>query len=151
MQVNVAHSADVTVELEDHTIRPSQLFVKKSASSSNINETKFNGALQKTATNPIAAAHSLSSNAGWVMHVTCSCLFCKHNIVYMLSYNNHIMFNCGSRQPAELKGYVQMSSAGSVRPSKSLGDIASAGEDEQDTGIYVEPDRTGAALLLQAE
>ena len=72
MQVNVAHSADVTVELEDHTIRPSQLFVKKSASSSNINETKFNGALQRTATNPTAVAHSLSSNAGWVMHVTCS-------------------------------------------------------------------------------
>lgn len=61
------------------------------------------------------------------------------------------MLNCGSRQPPELKGYVQMSSAGSVRPSKSLGDIASGGEDEQDTGIYVEPDRTGAALLIQAE
>ena len=54
-----------------------------------------------------------------------------------------------SRQP--LEGYVQMSSAGSVHPSKSLGDIASAGEEEQDTGIYVEPDRTGAALLMQAE
>ena len=49
-------------------------------------------------------------------------------------------------------GYVQMSSAGSVHPSKSVGDIASTGEeDEQDTGIYVEPDRTGAALLIQAE
>ena len=56
-----------------------------------------------------------------------------------------------SRQPPELKGYVQMSSAGSVHPSKSLGDVASAGEEEQDTGIYVEPDRTGAALLIQAE
>ena len=45
-----------------------------------------------------------------------------------------------------------MSSAGSVRPSRSVGDIASTGEeDEQDTGIYVEPDRTGAALLIQAE
>ena len=92
MQVNVAHSADVTIELEDHTIRPSQLFVKKSASSSNINETKFNEAIQRTATNPTAAAHSLS-NTGWVMHVTCSYLFYQHNIVYMLSFI--IMFNCG--------------------------------------------------------
>ena len=68
MQANVAHSADVTVELEDHTLKPSQLFVKKSASSSNINETKF---IQRTATNPMAAAHSLS-NTGWVTHVTWS-------------------------------------------------------------------------------
>jgi hypothetical protein len=61
MQVNVAHSADVTVELDDHTIKPSQLFVKKSSSNSNINETKFNGDIQRTATNPMATAHSLSS------------------------------------------------------------------------------------------
>ena len=56
-----------------------------------------------------------------------------------------------SRQPPELKGYVQMSSAGSVHPSKSLGDVESAVDEEQDTGIYVEPDRTGAALFVQAE
>lgn len=58
MQTNVAHSADVTVELEDHTLKPSQLFIKKSASNSNIHETKF---IQRTATNPTAAAHSLSN------------------------------------------------------------------------------------------
>lgn len=63
MQVNVAHSADVTVELDDHTIKPSQLFVKKSASSSNINihETTFNGDIRRTATNPMATAHSVSN------------------------------------------------------------------------------------------
>jgi hypothetical protein len=45
-----------------------------------------------------------------------------------------------------------MSSAGSVHPaSKSLGDTTSDADEEQDTGIYVEPDRTGAALLIQAE
>lgn len=74
MQANVAHSADVTVELEDHTIKPSLLFVKKSASSSNINETKFNEDLQRTATNPTAAAAHSFSNTGWVTHVTCSYL-----------------------------------------------------------------------------
>lgn len=56
-----------------------------------------------------------------------------------------------SRQPPDLKGYVQMSSAGSVHPSRSMGDITSTGEEEQDTGIYVEPDRTGAVLLFQPE
>lgn len=64
MQVNVAHSADVAVELEDHTIRPSQLFVKKSASSSNIHETKFNGDLKRTATNPTSVANSVPSASG---------------------------------------------------------------------------------------
>lgn len=50
-----------------------------------------------------------------------------------------------------------MSSAGSVHPSRSLGDLAAAGGDggteneEQHIGIYVEPERTGAALLFKAE
>ena len=52
------------------------------------------------------------------------------------------------RQPPELKGYIKMSSAGSVRPSRSVGDISGL---EQDVGIYVEPDRTGAEILVQAE
>ena len=64
MQVNVAHSADVAVELEDHTLKPSQLFVKKSASNSNIQETKFNGNLQRTTTNPTAVANSVPNTSG---------------------------------------------------------------------------------------
>ena len=54
-----------------------------------------------------------------------------------------------SRLP-ELKGYVEMSSAGSIQLSKSVGDVTGLGE-EQDVGIYVEPDRTAAAILLQSE
>ena len=42
-----------------------------------------------------------------------------------------------------------MSSAGSVRPSRSVDDIANL--EEQDLGIYVEPGRSGAAILIQAE
>ena len=61
------------------------------------------------------------------------------------------------KSEADIKGYVQMSSAGSVHPSRSLGDLAAAGGDggteneEQHIGIYVEPERTGAALLFKAE
>lgn len=42
-----------------------------------------------------------------------------------------------------------MSSAGSIRQSRSLCDLTSLDE-EQDVGIYVEPDRTGVAILLES-
>ena len=89
MQVNVAHSPDETVELEEHTVKPSQLFVKKSASSSNIHETKFNGDLQRTATNPSAVVNSVC-NTGWVMHITCSYLSAHVLIVCLWYPGNHL-------------------------------------------------------------
>ena len=63
----------------------------------------------------------------------------------------HLLLLCVSRSPLlpEQKGYVEMSSAGSIRQSRSVGDVAGLVE-EQDTGIYVEPDRTGAALLTHS-
>lgn len=63
--------------------------------------------------------------------------------------SDHVKFMFPSRLP-ELKGYVEMSSAGSIRPTKSAGDVADLDE-EQDVGIYVEPDHTAAAMLLQSE
>ena len=65
--------------------------------------------------------------------------------------HDHVKIMFPNRLP-ELKGYVEMSSAGSIRPSKSAGDVNVADlSEEQDVGIYVEPDRTAAAVLLQSE
>ena len=55
MQVNLAHSPDGGAVTDEHNIKPADLFgVSKSASSSNIQETRFGSSLGSGAVNSVS-------------------------------------------------------------------------------------------------